>query len=50
LQNVGVDSDGNLTSGPLTNDTFTAYTYDARNRLLNVGGVTNSYDPDGNRR
>ncbi|MDE3100210.1 MAG: RHS repeat protein, partial [Verrucomicrobiota bacterium] len=49
LQNVGVDSDGNLTGGPLTNDTFMAYTYDARNRLWNVGGVTNTYDPAGNR-
>lgn len=41
---VSVDSDGNLLSGPLTNDTFATYTYDARNRLLNVGGVTNYYD------
>lgn len=47
--NVTVDADGNLTSGPLTNDTFAAYTFDARNRLLNVGGVTNAYDPAGNR-
>src|ERR1700690_214299 len=42
--NVTIDSDGNLTSGPLTNDTFIAYSYDARNRLLNAGGVTNVYD------
>jgi RHS repeat-associated protein len=49
LQSVSVDSDGNLTSGPLTNDTFAAYTYDARNRLSNAGGVTNTYDPAGNR-
>jgi RHS repeat-associated protein len=47
--NVTVDLDGNLTSGPLTNDTFAAYTYDARNRLLNVGGVTNAYDAANNR-
>ena len=46
---VTVDSDGNLTSGPLTNDTFAAYTYDARNRLWNVGGVTNAYDAINNR-
>jgi len=46
---VTVDWDGNLTSGPLTNDTFASYTFDARNRLLNVGGVTNAYDPAGNR-
>ncbi len=43
------DADGNMTSGPLTNDTLFAYTYDARNRLLNAGGVTNAYDPSGNR-
>jgi RHS repeat-associated protein len=46
---VANDSDGNLVSAPLTNDTFAAYTYDARNRLLNAGGVTNAYDPSGNR-
>jgi RHS repeat-associated protein len=38
-----------VTSGPLTNDTFAAYTYDARNRLLNAGGVTNAYDTMNNR-
>ena len=43
------DADGNMTSGPLTNDTLVTYTYDARNRLLNAGGVTNAYDPTGNR-
>jgi len=47
--NVTVDSDGNLTSGPLTNDTFAAYAYDARNRLQNAGGVTNVYDAVNNR-
>jgi RHS repeat-associated protein len=46
---VTMDSDGNLVSGPLTNDTFAAYTYDARNRLLNAGGVTNAYDAMNNR-
>ncbi len=46
---VTVDLDGNLTSGPLTNDTFATYAYDARNRLLNVGGVTNVYDAANNR-
>jgi RHS repeat-associated protein len=46
---VTMDSDGNLVSGPLTNDTFAAYTYDARNRLLNTGGVTNAYDALNNR-
>jgi RHS repeat-associated protein len=46
---VTIDSDGNLLSGPLTNDTFSTYTFDARNRLLNVGGVTNAYDAMNNR-
>jgi len=47
--NVAMDNDGNLLSGPLTNDTFAAYSYDARNRLSNVGGVTNYYDAANNR-
>jgi RHS repeat-associated protein len=47
--NVAVDLDGNLTSGPLTNDTFAAYNYDARNRLKDAGGVTNAYDAMNNR-
>jgi RHS repeat-associated protein len=46
---VTSDLDGNLTYAPLTNGTFATYTYDARNRLLNAGGVTNAYDPAGNR-
>jgi len=46
---VNNDPDGNMTSGPLTNDTLFTYTYDARNRLSNAGGVTNAYDPAGNR-
>jgi len=47
--NVTVDLDGNLISGPLTNDIFTAYAFDVRNRLLNAGGVTNIYDAMNNR-
>ena len=47
--NVTEDNDGNLTYGPLTNDNFVTYTFDARNRLLNVGGVTNVYDAMNNR-
>ena len=47
--NVVMDDDGNLNSGPLTNDTFATYVYDARNRLINAGGVTNVYDSSGNR-
>ena len=48
-QSVTHDSDGNMTSGPLTNSTLTNYTYDARNRLLAAGGVSYSYDALGNR-
>jgi RHS repeat-associated protein len=47
--NVTEDNDGNLTYGPLTNDDFVNFTFDARNRLLNVGGVTNIYDAMNNR-
>jgi RHS repeat-associated protein len=46
---VTSDLDGNLTSAPLTNSTFFSYAYDARNRLLNAGGVTNTYDAINNR-
>lgn len=46
---VTMDNDGNLLSGPLTNDTFATYQYDARNRLTNAGGVTNFYDAVNNR-
>ena len=46
---VVYDLDGNLTSGPLTNNTFASYEYDARNRLLSAGGVSYGYDPSGNR-
>jgi len=46
---AGSDSDGNLTNAPLPNGTFGIYTFDARNRLVNAGGVTNAYDPAGNR-
>jgi len=47
--NVTVDNDGNLTYGPLTNDNFVACSFDARNRLLTAGGVTNVYDDENNR-
>ena len=47
--NVTVDANGTLLNGPLTNDTFASYTYDERNRLLNAGGVTNTYDAMNNR-
>ncbi len=54
-QAVSHDLDGNMTYGPLTNDTFVSYTYDARNRLVQVGGTGSTpsmgyyYDPTGNR-
>src|SRR5258707_15792002 len=50
--NVVNDQYGNLTWGPMTNDTFASYDYDARKRLV---GTTSSssrsygYDPAGNR-
>ncbi len=47
--NVTNDLDGNLTYGPLTNSSFFTCTYDARNRLLDVDGLTYGYDPAGNR-
>jgi RHS repeat-associated protein len=46
---VTVDSDGNLTYGPGTNNTFQTYTYDARNELTSAGGISYGYDPAGNR-
>lgn len=47
--NVTNDADGNLIWGPVTNSMSTNYVYDARNRLLNAGGVTNAYDAMNNR-
>jgi len=43
------DNDGNMTVGPLLDDTLKTYSYDARNRLKSVGGVTYAYDAEGNR-
>jgi RHS repeat-associated protein len=48
-QNVYLDADGNLTNAPMTNSTFVSCAFDARNRLLSAGGVTNVYDPAGSR-
>ena len=48
-QNVSHDSDGNMTYGPGTNNSFLTYTYDARNRLSSAGGVSYAYDAAGNR-
>jgi RHS repeat-associated protein len=47
--NVTNDLDGNLTWGPLTNSTFAAYGYNARNQLTNAAGLAYGYDPAGNR-
>ncbi|MGD0614271.1 MAG: RHS repeat-associated core domain-containing protein, partial [Verrucomicrobiota bacterium] len=48
-QTVVNDPDGNMTTGPLMTNTLASYTYDARNRLLNAGGISYGYDPAGNR-
>ncbi len=51
--NVTHDLDGNMTSGPLTNNTFATYAYDARNRLSTfnhqLSTTAYGYDPAGNR-
>jgi RHS repeat-associated protein len=46
---VSIDFAGNLTYGPLTNNTFGTYTYDPRNELTSAGGLNYGYDPAGNR-
>ncbi len=46
---VAHDTDGNLTSGPITNRTANTYTWDARNRLKGAGGLTYNYDAEGSR-
>ncbi len=46
------DADGNLTWGPIRNGAayaYTNFTYDARNRLVQGGAVSNVFDPAGNR-
>jgi RHS repeat-associated protein len=43
------DLNGNMVYGPLTNGASAAYTYDARNRLTSVGGLSYQYDPTANR-
>ncbi|MFN3409054.1 MAG: RHS repeat-associated core domain-containing protein [Limisphaerales bacterium] len=54
-QSVTHDDDGNLTTGPLPGGGFATFTYDARNRLVNVGqasppvSISYGYDPAGNR-
>ena len=34
---LGYDSDGNMTTGPLTNSSLVTYGYDARNQLTTAG-------------
>ena len=48
-QAVGCDWDGNMTTGPLTNNTLVIYGYNARNQLTSAGGLGYAYDPAGNR-
>lgn len=48
-QTVTHDPDGNMTNGPLPSGIFDTYVYDSRNRLQSAGGLTYSYDTEGNR-
>jgi RHS repeat-associated protein len=48
-ENVIHDLDGNMTGGPLTNNTLVSYAFDARNRLRSAGGLSYAYDPSANR-
>ena len=48
-QTLGYDPDGNMTSGPLTNNTLATYGYNARNQLTAAGGLAYAYDPAGTR-
>lgn len=43
------DVDGNMTSGPLAENTLESHSYDSRNRLTSAGGVTYGYDSENNR-
>jgi RHS repeat-associated protein len=47
-QAISYDADGNMTYGPLSGQMNT-YTFDARNRLTQVGDTTYTYDSEGNR-
>jgi RHS repeat-associated protein len=46
---VTLDTDGNMTYGPGTNNTFGTYAYDSRNRLTSADGISYGYDPANNR-
>jgi RHS repeat-associated protein len=43
------DTDGNMTSGPVTNASLNTYVWDARNRLVSVGGLGYRYDAENRR-
>ena len=43
-QSVTCDLDGNLTAGPLTNNSLVSYAYNARNQLTSAGGLAYGYD------
>ena len=45
-QTVIHDPDGNMINGPLPDGTMHTYTFDARNRLIAVDGLTYSYDAE----
>jgi len=46
---ISNDLNGNMVSGPLTNNSLATYTFDSRNRLTSAGGLSCGYDPAGNR-
>ena len=49
-QSVGHDGDGNMTNGPMpATGAMEAFAYDSRNRLQSVGGLTYTYNAEGNR-
>jgi RHS repeat-associated protein len=43
------DNNGNLTSATIPGSTISSLTYDARNRLISAGGITNAYDAENRR-
>ena len=48
-EDVVHDLDGNMVYGPLPGGVMSGYSYDSRNRLLSAGGLSYSYDPEGER-
>ncbi len=45
-QTVTMDSDGNMTAGPLPDGTLGSYVWDGRSRLSSAGAVNYTYGPD----